>query len=188
MISQKNKQAWRNPWVFGLGAIVLSGVLINAKLLWNVINNPVRLLDESYTVRQHNQYDAKWLQQQASRSTLGWQARLHSPQQLQNDPVAAENLARFIVAANPAMMQLELKNREGVPVQGGKVEILAQWPGAPAFDTSVTLNEIAPGKYEGSLKFSRPGNWDLIIKAVQNESQFEMEQKVFVATEVEAQR
>lgn len=188
MISQKNKQAWRNPWVFGLGAIVLSGVLINAKLLWNVINNPVRLLDESYTVRQHNQYDAKWLQQQASRSTLGWQARLHSPQQLQNDPVAAENLARFIVAANPAMMQLELKNRDGVPVQGGKVEILAQWPGAPAFDTSVTLNEIAPGKYEGSLKFSRPGNWDLIIKAVQNESQFEMEQKVFVATEVEAQR
>lgn len=188
MISQKNKQGWRNPWVFGLGAIVLSGVLINGHLIWKIINNPVRLLDETYTVKKHNQYDAKWLQQQASRSTLGWQAKLHSPQQLQNDPVAVESLVRFIVAANPAMMQLELKNREGVPVQGGKVEILAQWPGAPEFDTSVTLNEVAPGKYEGSLKFSRPGNWDLIINAVQNESQFEMEQKVFVATEVEAQR
>src|SRR5512145_1087869 len=97
MISQKNKQAWRNPWVFGLAAIVLSGVLINARMLWNVINNPVRLLDEDYSVKKHNQYDAKWLQQQAGRSTLGWLAKMHSPQQLQNDPMAIEGMARFIL-------------------------------------------------------------------------------------------
>jgi len=160
MISQKNKQGWRNPWVFGLAAIVLSGVLINGHLIWKIINNPVRLLDESYTVKKHNQYDAKWLQQQASRSTLGWQVKLHSPQQLQNDPVAVASLVRFIVAANPALLQLELKDRDGLAIQGGKVEILAQWPGAPSFDTSVKLNEVAPGKYEGQMKFSRPGNWD----------------------------
>jgi hypothetical protein len=183
MISQNNKQGWRNPWVFGLGAIVLSGVLINAHLLWKIANNPVRLLDESYTVKNHNQYDAKWVQQQASRSTLGWQAKLHSPNQLVNDPDAAENMTRFIVTTTPALMQLELRNKDGLLVQGGKVEILAQWPGAPAYDTSVQLNEVAPGKYEGMMKFSRPGNWDLIIKATHNESQFEMEQKVFVATD-----
>ncbi|HEY0665811.1 MAG TPA: FixH family protein [Gallionella sp.] len=185
MISQKNKQAWRNPWVFGLAAIVLSGVLINARMLWNVINNPVRLLDEDYSVKKHNQYDAKWLQQQAGRSTLGWHARLHSPQQLQNDPMATEGTARFMLAANPAVMQLELKDRDGKPIQGGQVQIQAQWPGAPTYDTSATLNEVAAGKYEVQMKFSRPGNWDLLIKAVHDERRFEMEQKIFVVAEVQ---
>lgn len=185
MISQKNKQGWRNPWVFGLAAIVLAGVLINARMLWNVINNPVRLLDESYSVKKHNQYDAKWVQQQAGRSTLGWQATLHSPDQLKNDPLAVDSLARFILAANPARLKLELKDREGKPVQGGKVELVAEWPGAPEFDTSVTMSEVAPGKYEGLMKFSRPGNWDLIIKALHDEMRFEMEQKIFVVTEVQ---
>lgn len=181
MISQKNKQGWRNPWVFGLAAIVLSGVLINARMLWNVINNPVRLLDENYSVREHNQFDAKWVRQQAERSTLGWQARLHSPQRVQNDPLAAESSARFILTVSPAQFELELNDREGKPVQGGQITINAQWPGMSSFDTSATLQEIAPGRYSGTMEFPRAGNWDLIISARHHDSQFEMEQKIFVA-------
>jgi len=183
MISQKNKQGWRNPWVFGLGAVVLSGVLINARMIWNVVHNPVRLLDENYSVKGHNQYDAKWLQQQAGRSTLGWQAKLHSPQRLQNDPMATESAARFIVTKNPSQFRIELNDRAGQPIQGGQVVINAQWPGGPSFDTNATLNEVSPGVYDGSIDFTRPGNWDLIINAQQKESLFEMEQKVFVAIE-----
>jgi len=78
MISQKNKQGWRNPWVIGLGLIVLSGVLTNARMVWNVVHNPMRLLDDSYSVKAHNQYDAKWVQQQSERSTLGWKMDIHS--------------------------------------------------------------------------------------------------------------
>jgi len=40
MISQKNKQGWRNPWVLGLLAIILSGVLINGRMLWSVLESP----------------------------------------------------------------------------------------------------------------------------------------------------
>jgi nitrogen fixation protein FixH len=181
MISQKNKQGWRNPWVLGLLAVILSGVLINARMLWNVLHHQTRLLDENYSVRGHNQYDAKWVQQQAERSTLGWQAKLHSPQRLENDSLAMESATRFILVANPAQLKFELKDREGQPVQGGKVVIDAQWPGNPNFDTSVTLNETGSGLYEGSINFPRPGNWDILIKVVQNERIFEMEQKVFVA-------
>jgi nitrogen fixation protein FixH len=139
------------------------------------------LLDEDYNVKKHNQYDAKWVQQQAERSTLAWQAKLHSPQRLPNDSMAMESAARFILIANPAQLQLELKDKEGKPLQGGRVEIVAQWPGDPKFDTSITLHEIASGVYEGSMNFPRPGNWDLVITAVQNERIFEMEQKIFVA-------
>ena len=83
MISQSSKQGIRNPWVLGFAAIVLSGVLVNVYLVWNVMHNPVRLLDDAYSVKNHNKAEAKWVQQQAARNALGWQARLHFPQQIQ---------------------------------------------------------------------------------------------------------
>jgi len=181
MISQKNKQGWRNPWVLGLLLIILSGVLINARMLWNVIHHPMRLLDENYTVKAHNQYDAKWMQQQAGRSTLGWQASLHSPQQLENDTLATADAARFIVMANPADFRFELNDREGQPIRGAKVDIEAQWPGNPDFDFKGSLHEVAAGQYQGSMNFSRAGNWDLLIRAEHDGRQFDMEEKLFVS-------
>ncbi|HCI52673.1 MAG TPA: hypothetical protein DE312_05050 [Gallionella sp.] len=180
MISQKQK-GWRNPWVFGLLIIILSGVLINARFLWNVLHNPVRVLDDNYSVKAHNKYDAKWVQQQAERSTLGWQASMHSPQRLENDSQAKPDEARFILTASPAVLQFNLQDREGKPVQSGAVVVVAQWPGDPNFDFKETLREIAPGQYQGELKFSRAGNWDLLIRAERDGSQFDTEQKVFVA-------
>jgi nitrogen fixation protein FixH len=180
MISQKHK-GWRNPWVVGLLVIVIAGVLINMRMLWNVFHHPTRLLDENYSVKGHNQYDAKWVQQQAERSTLGWHASLHSPQRLQNDPLAVEDAIRFILVANPAQLKLELIDRDGKPVQGGQVAINAQWPGDPNFDASLSLHETGSGLYEGNMTFPRSGNWDILIKVTQNDRIFEMEQKVFVA-------
>lgn len=181
MISQKNKQGWRNPWVLGLLAVILSGVLINARMLWNVLHHPTRLLDDNYSVKAHNQYDAKWVQEQAERSTLGWQAKLHSPQQLQNDSQAIPSAARFILIASPAELKFELNDRDGKPVQGVQVEINAQWPGDPTFDFKGALYEAAPGHYVGSMKFPRAGNWDLLIRAQLDDRQFDTEQKVFVS-------
>ena len=181
MISQKNKQGWRNPWVLGLLAIILSGVLINVKMLWNVMQHPTRLLDDNYSVRAHNQHDAKWVQQQAERSTLGWQAKLHSAQQLQNDSMATPSAIRFILLASPAQFKFELNDRDGKPIQGGEGVINAQWPGDPTFDFKGNLYEAAPGHYEGDMKFPRAGNWDMLIRAQHDGQQFDMEQKVFVA-------
>jgi hypothetical protein len=181
MISQKNKQGWRNPWLLGLLVIVLAGVLINGRMLWNVLTHPMRLLDDHYSVKSHNQYDAKWLQQQAERSTLGWQARIHSPQQLENDSQATPSAVRFILMASPAELRISLNDRDGQPVQGGQVEIDAQWPGDPTFDFKGALYEVAPGHYQGSMKFPRAGNWDLLIRVQHDDRQFDMEQKVFVA-------
>lgn len=180
MISQKNKQGWRNPWTFGLIAVIFSGVLINAQFLWNVLHHPTRLLDDNYSVKAHNQYDAKWVQQQAERSTLGWKAKLHSPQQLQNDPLADPATAKFVVLASPAELKFDLADRDGKAVVGAKVKINAQWPGNPQFDFSQELHESSAGQYAGELKFSRAGNWDLLIEVDHESSQFSMEQKVFV--------
>ncbi len=180
MFSQKNK-GWRNPWVLGLIIIVLSGVLINMRFLWNVFHNPVRILDDNYSVKAHNKYDAKWLQQQAERSTLGWKTNLTSPQRLENDSMANADGNRFILIASPAQMKFDLQDKQGQPVKGATVEIKAQWPGDPSFDFKGTLTELTSGHYEGSLTFPRPGNWDLLIRAERDGSMFDTEQKVFVA-------
>jgi FixH len=180
MLSQSNKQGWRNPWVFGFAAIVLCGVLVNVYLLWNVMRTPVRLLDDVYSVKNHNKQDAKWVQQQAERTTLGWQAKLRSPQQLPGESQAPESTARFVLTASPATIRLELNDRDGKPVQGGQIAMIAQWPGSASHDFNATLHEIAGGLYEGRLDFPRPGNWDLLIKVQQDGRLFEMEQKVAV--------
>ena len=181
MISQKNKQGWRNPWVFLLITLVCSGVLINARMIWNMLHHPMRLLDDNYTVKDHNRYDAKWLQEQAERSTLGWKATLHSPQQLENDAAAKQDMARFILTASPADLQLEINDQKGLPLSGATVVVDAQSPGDQSFDFKTTFNATSEGHYQGSLKFPRAGNWDLLIRAELDGRQFDMEQRVFVA-------
>lgn len=181
MISQSNKQGWRNPWVLGFAAIVLCGVLVNVYLLWSVMRTPVRLLDDVYSVKNHDKQDAKWVQQQAGRAALGWQARLSSPQQAPGDSRTPEGVDRFVFSANPATIQLALTDRDGKPVQEVQVAVTAQWPGNASHDFSATLYEVAGGLYQGSLNFPRAGRWDLLIKVLRDEHSFEMEQQVFVA-------
>lgn len=180
MISQKNKQGWRNPWVFGLVAIMLSAVLVNGRLLWNAMQHRVQLLDENYSIKNH-QHEAAWVQQGSKRDALGWQGKLRSPQQQQNDGMATSGASRFTLTASTARFQFELSDRGGKPLQGGRVTIEAQRPGNAELNFKSELLEIAPGRYEGDLKFSRPGNWDLMIQARHNDNLFAREQRVFVA-------
>lgn len=180
MISQRNKQGWRNPWVLGLLAIVLSGVLINGRMLWNMLHHPMRLLDDHYTVKDHNRYDAKWLQQQAERSTLGWKVKLNSPQQLLNDSLATAESARFFVYGSPADFDLELNDKDGKAIANAKIQVEAQSPGDPTYDFKGEFNSTAVGKYQSRLSFPRAGNWDLLIHADVEGRQFDMEQRVFV--------
>ena len=179
MISQKNKQGWRNPWVIGLLCVVFAGVLINTRMLWNVVHYPTRLLDENYSVKNHDKHDAMWVQQQAERSTLGWQIKLFSPQQLKNDEIALPEAARFYLLGNPAAMQLAIKDHDGNAVVNGQVTVNAQWPGDPTFDFSTTLADKMAGAYQGELKFPRAGNWDLVISVKRGKNEFELEQKVY---------
>jgi cell division protein FtsL len=181
MFSQKNKQGWRNPWLFGLLAVVLAGILINAKFLVNVSNHPVRVLDEHYDVKKHNQYDAEWVKQQAERSTLGWKAKIHSPQQLVNDSQAVESARKFILLENPVQLNLDLNDPQGEPLQGVQITLKFQWPSNPAEDFVGEMKEVSPGRYETNVKFPRPGNWDMLIEATHEGRNFAMEQKLFAA-------
>jgi len=77
--------------------------------------------------------------------------------------------------------KFSLNDKDGKPVQGGKVDIKAQWPGDPTYDFAGSLKEVSAGNYEGKLTFSRAGNWDLLISAERDGREFDTEQKIFVA-------
>lgn len=180
MISQNNKQGWRNPWLLALIVIILIALANNGRMLWDAAHHRPRMLDETYNVKSHKE-EAKWVQQQAERTTLGWQAALRSPQRLKNDSLATPEAARFILVGSPAEFQLELSDKDGKPLSGAQVTLAAQWPGGQADDFSGALREVSAGRYAGNLTFPRTGNWDLAIKAQQDGRLFTLEQKVFVA-------
>lgn len=181
MISQNNKQGWRNPWLWALIAIIVVALLNNGRMLRDAMEHRPRMLDERYSVKNHNKEDAQWVQQQVERSTLGWQAMLHSPQQLKNDSMARPEAVRFILIGSPATFEFDLKDKSGKPLSGAQVMLNAQWPGGSANDFSGALQETSAGRYQGKLTFPRVGNWDLVIRAQHNGSLFNLEQKVFVA-------
>jgi len=75
--------------------VVFAGVLINARMLWNVIHHPTRLLDDNYSVKAHNQYDAKWYNsRQNAQPWAGKQVAFCATSA--NDSMAIEGAARFI--------------------------------------------------------------------------------------------
>lgn len=179
MFSQKNK-GWRNPWVLALLVIVLSGVMINGLMIWNVTHNPMRLLDDHYSVKDHERGEADWVKEQNARSSLGWQAEMASLDQKPNDPATPPKKRRFMLGANPARFSVSLHDADGKPLTGAEVLITEQWPAKAELDTQVPLHESAPGEYSGMLSFSRPGNWDLRLQVNHSGTLYEKEQRVFV--------
>lgn len=183
LISQSNKQWWRNPWLPGLLVAVLAAVVINiGGIFWNITHHPANVLDAAYSVKDHDKHVAQWVSQQAQRSTLDWHATLHSPQRIANDPAALPALAGFMLNATPARFEMQLNDASGKPLTGATVAVKVQWPGNAAQDFAVDFHEAGAGLYVGEIAFPHSGNWDLQINALQEGSTFVMEQRVFVAT------
>lgn len=179
LISQKNKQGLRNPWVAGLAVVLLVAVLANSKMIWSAFHVQVRLLDENFSVKDHKTLPTE-AEQDAQRYVGGWKASLHSPQQLKNDSEEMDAAGRFILLESPSSLQIDLGDAEGKPVQGEKVTITAQWPSDSSQDFTSTMFETASGHYEGTLQFPRQGNWDLKVMANHNQASYAVEQRVFV--------
>jgi len=65
----------------------------------------------------------------------------------------------------PAIVYVNLLDAAGDPIAGAHVDFEADMshPGmAPAFGG---LREAAPGRYQGSLEFTMPGDWVVLIHA-----------------------
>ena len=81
----------------------------------------------------------------------------HRAQQAQGWRVAAG----FEPAANGAMLAIELRRRDGVPLAGARVDGTLRWPADSHRDRALTFRESAPGRYVTDLSGLAEGDWDL---------------------------
>lgn len=184
MISQHSNKWWRNPWVIGMFLIVVTSLVVNGRLIWNSMHSLPQTLDKDYKVKDHHRAGADWVDQQRSRTALGWVAHLHSPQEAKNDPLALPEAVRlFLTSATPQLL-IEMRDREGKLLEGATLKVVAQWPSQDVADVAVPVRELAPGKYEAMPRFSRAGNWVLSIEAARGADKIQLEQKVFVVAEL----
>jgi nitrogen fixation protein FixH len=71
-----------------------------------------------------------------------------------------------------AAIELELRDRAGLPVSGVTV-LLEAFPNAYATRIErLTLREVSPGKYTGELRGALPGLWELRVSATSATVQF----------------
>ena len=172
MISQSNKKGWRNPWLFGLLGLVLSGVVINVVFVIHSLDSSrSTLVDEEYNTRNHKT-DAVFLKEIEAQSILAWKTTIKQP--------------KFVPLNVPQPYEIAVVDLKGVPVSG-QMEVTAYRASDAAKDFKVTFKETAPGHYQGFMNFALKGYWKLRIRLVRDKDVYATESEKFSVRDVAAQ-
>lgn len=67
------------------------------------------------------------------------------------------------VAGSPAVFQLVVTDRDGVPVRGAKVSGEFMRPSDSRMDQAFSMDEVEPGVYQVRITLQEPGLWDLVM-------------------------
>ncbi len=173
MISQYSKKGWRNPWVFGLIGLVLSGVLINGVFLWNALGEDrSTLVDREYSTK-NRKTGAEVVKEIETQNTLAWKTTIKQP--------------KSVPLGETVGYEMTVLDRQGVPVSG-RVEVTAYRASDATQDFTVPFKETTAGNYQGAMRFPLKGYWKLRIRVVRNEEVFETESAKFSVKDIEAQK
>lgn len=165
MISQSNKSGLRNPWVWGMLALIAVVLSVNATFIWLTMKEGhSSLVDRDYqtTNRQSNESMLSDLRQQHA---LSWQTEIKKPPS--------------IVMGIPTAYEIAVKDREGKPVSG-VMEVVAYRPSDASKDFTTTFKEVAPGSYQGNINFTLKGYWELHIHIQRGDARFNVNTDKFM--------
>lgn len=65
----------------------------------------------------------------------------------------------------PTLITATLRDAEGQPLTGSKVEVEATMSHAGMVPVFAQATEVAPGRYEASLEFTMGGDWFILVHA-----------------------
>lgn len=132
---------WRFfPWIVCLG---LGGVAaVNGVMAWRAFATHPGVATQAM-FDSSNRYDAV-LEAQRTQTALGWALGLDSQER------------RPVVT---------LADAEGRPLEGARVEGLAQRPAGGAADVTIAFRAIAPGRYLAERALPEPGQWEILLSA-----------------------
>jgi nitrogen fixation protein FixH len=163
MLSQKNKQNWRNPWFVGLIGVVIVAVLVNSVLIWKAYHSRSALVDHEYSTKDRKS-DTETIDDIQAQNALAWKVTIKQPKKL--------------VLAIPASFEIDVADREGAPVSG-KMEVVAYRSADAEKDFAVPFTETASGKYQGYISFPLKGIWELRIRVKRANDVYEVASNKF---------
>jgi nitrogen fixation protein FixH len=169
MISQNNKSGFRNPWVWGMLALLTVVLSVNATFIWFATKGTSRstLVERDYDSgdRKSGEELVKELKEQHK---LSWQTEIKKP--------------ASIVMGTPTFYEIGIKDRDGAPVSG-KLEVVAYRPSNASKDFTIPFKEVAPGRYQGYVNFPLKGFWELHMRVVRGEEIFNVNTDKFMVAE-----
>ncbi len=88
------------------------------------------------------------LAQRREQAALGWQAN-----------------AALLSSVDGATLEVELRDRDGAPINGANLTGEMQWPTTDSFDRATTFVARGDGRYVAQLGDLHPGRWRLRARA-----------------------
>lgn len=168
MISQSNKSGLRNPWVWGMLALIVVVVSVNSTFIW-LASKDTRsaLVDRDYKTKSRKSNE-EMLSELKQQQALSWQTEIKRPDS--------------IVMGKPVSYEISVKDRDGNPVSGN-MEVQAYRASDVSKDFVTPFREVAPGRYQGYITFTLKGYWELHIHIVRGEDRFGVDTKRFMVAE-----
>jgi nitrogen fixation protein FixH len=165
MISQNNKSALRNPWVWGMLTLIVVVLCVNATFIWfTQKEGRSTLVDRDYKTKDRKS-DESLVSELKMQQALAWQTEIKKPES--------------IVMGTPTVYEIAVKDREGKPVSG-IMEVTAYRASDDSKDFTTTFKEVNQGRYQGSVNFPLKGYWELHIIIQRGEERFGVNTKRFM--------
>jgi len=166
MLSQRNKDGWRNPWFLGLVGVVVTAVLVNSVFIWYALHGRSTLVDYEYNTKDRMS-DTETIANIQERNALAWKFTIKLP--------------KTVMIGTSAAYQIDAADRDGVPV-GGEMEVVAYRASDADKDFSTPFTQVSSGKYQGYISFPLKGYWELHIRVTRGKKVFNAESdKIFVS-------
>lgn len=164
LISQKNSQALRNPWVLGLLAFLVTFLSANAVFIYLAFSDRPNLVVDNYYERG-KEYQNR-LDVQKQEDELGWTGNLMLPGTTRVN--------------QPAVFEAQILGENARAVELDSVRIFAYRPSDMDKDFDVEMQAIGSGRYQTELTFEYPGNWDIIVEAKQGDDEYLITRRIYI--------
>jgi hypothetical protein len=170
MISQKNKDGWRNPWFLGMLGVVVTAVLVNFVLIGYALHGRSTLVDYEYNTRDRKS-DTETIGNIQAQKALAWKFTIKLP--------------KTVVLGTSASYEIDVDDRLGAPVSG-EMKVVAYRASDANKDFPITFREVSSGKYQGYISFPLKGYWELHMRVTRGNDVFDAESSKVLVSETGA--
>lgn len=157
MISQDNKAALRNPWVWGVIALIVVVLAVNITfIMYSADSRRSTLVDREYKTKDRKTNE-EVLKELRAQQALGWQVSMKKPD--------------VLVMNQPTSYEISVTDRDGKPVSG-VMDVEAYRGSDDSKDFTTSFKEVSAGNYQGYISFPLKGYWELRIHIKRDGDEF----------------